>query len=164
MSGEVRIKGLRELNSFLQQLPPKMEKNVLRGALRAGSRVVAEEARLRAPEKTGLLRQGIKVSTGGKGGTVIAKVKVTGKHAFIAPWLEFGTAAHAITAKKGGWISFGGVFAKSVQHPGIQPRPFMRTALDAKAQPAVIAAAEYMKRRLATKHGLETADLEIEEE
>ena len=60
MSGEVRIKGLRELNSFLQQLPPKMEKNVLRGALRAGARVVAEEARLRAPEKTGLLRHGIK--------------------------------------------------------------------------------------------------------
>ena len=162
MSGEVRIKGLSELHAFLQQLPEKMEKNVLRGALRAGARVVASEVQQRAPVRTGLLRGGVKVSTGGRGGTVVAKIKVTGKHAFVAPWLEYGVGAHQIAAKKGGWMAFAGVSAKSVQHPGIQPRPFMRPALDSRAQAAVVAAAEYTKKRLATKHGLDTKDVEIE--
>ena len=159
---EVRVKGLSELNAFLQELPSKVEKNVLRGALRAGARVVQAEAKANVPVDTGTLRAGLKVSTGGKGGMVMAKVKATGKHAFVAPWLEFGVGAHAITARKGGWLFFGGAFAKSVDHPGIAPRPFMRPALDSRAQAAVVAAGEYMKQRLASKHGLDTADIEIE--
>lgn len=164
MSGEVRVKGLKELNAFLQQLPPKLEKNVLRGALRSGAKVVMEEAKARAPVATGTMRDGLKVSTGGKGGTVIAKVKVTGKHAYLAPWLEYGTAAHVITAKGSGWMFFGGMFARKVEHPGISPRPFMRPALDGQAAQAVLAAANYMKQRLQSKHGLDTADIEIEVE
>jgi hypothetical protein len=38
----------------------------------------------------------------------------------------------------------------------------MRPALDAQASAAVVAAAEYMKDRLATKHGLDTSDVVIE--
>ena len=102
------------------------------------------------------------LNTTGSEWTVVAKIKMTGKHAFVAPWLEYGVGAHQIAAKKGGWMAFGGVFAKSVQHPGIQPRPFMRPALDSRAQAAVVAAAEYTKKRLATKHGLDTKDVEIE--
>jgi hypothetical protein len=37
----------------------------------------------------------------------------------------------------------------------------MRPALDQQAQAAVIATAEYMKNRLATKEGLDTADIVI---
>lgn len=159
---DVRVKGLKELNSFLQQLPAKLEQNVLRGALRAGAQPVAEDARDNAPEKTGELKAGIKVSTKSRRGRVTASVKLTGKHAYLGKWLEYGVAAHQITAGKGGWLFFGGNFARSVEHPGISPRPFMRPALEKRAQEAVLAAANYMKQRLATKHGLDTSGVEVE--
>ncbi len=161
---DVKVKGLADLNKFLQQLPAKVEQSVLRGALRAGANVVMAEAKANVPVDSGQLRDGLKVSTSSRRGRVTAKVKATGKHAFIAPWLEYGTAAHKITAKKGKGLFFGGLFVKGVQHPGSRPKPFMRPALDGRAQDAVVAAAEYMKRRLATKNGLDTSSVEIEAE
>ena len=164
MSGLVHVKGLSEINKFLQELPAKVEKNILRGALRAGAKPVLEQAKANAPVKTGVLAKGLKISTSGKGGTVIAKVKAGGKHAFVAPWLEYGTAPHKITSKGGGWLFFGGLFAKSIDHPGLSPRPFMRPALDTQANAAVLTAANYMKNRLASKHGIDTADIQIGDE
>lgn len=167
MSNMVRVKGLSELNKFLQELPAKMERNVVRGALRAGAKEatlpeVKAQLQSNGSVKTGALAAGLKVSTGGRNGTVIAKVKVTGKHAFVAPWLEYGVGAHRIVASKDKSLIFGGLFAKSVDHPGFSPKPFMRPGLDASATQAVVRAAEYMKKRLATKHGLDTSDVEIE--
>jgi len=161
---DIRVKGLADLNKFLQQLPAKVEQSVLRGALRAGANVVMAEAKANVPVDSGQLRDGLKVSTSSRRGRVTAKVKATGKHAFIAPWLEYGTAAHKITAKKGKGLFFGGLFVKGVQHPGARPKPFLRPALDGRAQDAVVAAAQYMKRRLATKNGLDTSSVEIEAE
>ena len=161
---DVKVKGLADLNKFLQQLPAKVEQSVLRGALRAGANVVMAEAKANVPVDSGQLRDGLKVSTSSRRGRVTAKVKATGKHAFIAPWLEYGTAAHKITAKKGKGLFFGGLFVKGVQHPGSRPKPFLRPALDGRAQDAVVAAAQYMKRRLATKNGLDTSSVEIEAE
>ena len=161
---DVKVKGLADLNKFLQQLPAKVEQSVLRGALRAGANVVMAEAKANVPVDSGQLRDGLKVSTSSRRGRVTAKVKATGKHAFIAPWLEYGTAAHKITAKKGKGLFFGGLFVKGVQHPGSRPKPFMRPALDGRAQDAVVAAAQYMKRRLATKNGMDTSSVEIEAE
>jgi len=161
---DIRVKGLADLNKFLQQLPAKVEQSVLRGALRAGANVVMAEAKANVPVDSGQLRDGLKVSTNSRRGRVTAKVKATGKHAFIAPWLEYGTAAHKITAKKGKGLFFGGLFVKGVQHPGARPKPFLRPALDGRAQDAVVAAAQYMKRRLATKNGLDTSSVEIEAE
>lgn len=158
---DVKVKGLKELNTFLQQLPAKLEQNVLRGALRAGANVVRETAKANVPVDTGTLRDGIKVSTRARRGRVTASIKVTGKHAYVAHWLEYGTAAHRIVAKGKG-MYFGGKIVKSVEHPGARPRPFMRPALDARARDAVVAVAEHMKKRLATKHGLDTASVEIE--
>lgn len=158
---ETHVKGLAELQKFLDQLPAKLEANVMRSALRAGANIVKAQARQNVPVKTGKLRDGLKVSTSSRRGVVTAKVKATGKHAYVANWIEYGTAAHAITAKKGGFLSFGGIFAKSVQHPGAAPKPFMRPALDSKAQEATIAVGEAIKKRLASKHGLDTSDVEI---
>jgi hypothetical protein len=157
------VKGGKELNEFLQQLPVKMEKNILRGAMRAGANVVAPVVQLDAPKATGALSMGVKVSTSARAGRVMAKIKLTGKHAFLGKWFEFtGVKAHAIKARSGGFLFFGGLFVKSVQNPGFQPRPFMRPALDAQSQPAIAAIAGYIKGRL-TKQGLDTSDVEIDE-
>lgn len=176
---EIKVRGLSELNQFLQQLPAKIEANVLRGALRAGAKVILMEARRLAPVGPpnsenarlyggyeGALRDSIRVGATSKRGRITAYVKAGGKSAktkadvYYAHFLEYGTAAHKITAAKGGWLFFG-KFAKAVMHPGIQPRPFMRPALESQAQEAVLAAANYMKARLASKHGLDTSDVEI---
>lgn len=162
MSGAVKIKGLQQLNKFLQQLPAKVEANVLRGALREGAKPVMEAAKANVPVKTGKLRDGIKSSTRLRKGRVTTSIRVTGKHAYIGKWMEYGVAAHQITAAKGGWLFFGGKYAKAVQHPGLSPRPFMRPALESQATAAVLAAANYMKKRLALKNGLDTSGVELE--
>lgn len=160
---EIHVRGLAELQKFLDTLPVRVEKNILRGALRAGMKPVFAQAIANAAkaEKSGKLKNSLKIGTSARGGTVTAKVKTK---VFYAKFVEFGTKAHFITAKKGGWLSFGGIFAKSVWHPGIPkgPHAFMRPALDSQAGAAVVAAAEYMKARLASKHGIDTSHIMLD--
>jgi len=52
---------VRKLNRKLKTLESKVEKKLTRQALRAGARVIAKEAKLRAPVDTGTLRSKIKV-------------------------------------------------------------------------------------------------------
>lgn len=54
VGGMVQIHGLAELQRTLDQLPAKIEANVLRGALRAGANVIANEARRLVPVANGL--------------------------------------------------------------------------------------------------------------
>ena len=91
-----------------------------------------------------------------------SNLKATGKHRSIAHLVEFGTSAHNIAAKFVGWLSFMNIFRKEINHPGAKPRPFMRPALDSQAQTATIAVAEYMKKRLTTKEGLDASHVKIE--
>jgi len=165
---EQHIKGLKELNAFLQQLPVKIERNVLRGALRAGAvKELLPEAQANlmgvGAVDTKELLNGLRVGTRAKGGIVTGYVKAGGPHAYLAHWVEYGVRAHNIAAKLKGWLSFGNVFVKEVAHPGIKPRPFMRPALDRSGTAAVNEAARYMRDRLESKHGLDRfIDVEVE--
>lgn len=166
---EVHVKGLAELQQLLDTLPAKMEANVMRGALRAGMMPVLEAAQKNlhasGAAKTYELMSGLKVSTRIKGGTVLSRLRATGKHAFIAHWLEFtGAKPHDIKPKKRKSLFIAGVFGEIVHHPGFRARPFMRPALDGQAQSAIVATAEYIKRRLSTKNGLDTSEINIEVE
>lgn len=159
---DTHVKGLAELQKFLDTLPAKVEKNIMRGALRAGMKVVQPVAKENVRKVSGLLAAGLKIGTRSRGGRVTAMLRATGKHGFVAKWIEYGTKAHNIAAKLGRDLSFGGIFRGVVAHPGAKPKPFMRPALDGQAQGAVIAAAEYVKNRLATKQGLDTSYVMIE--
>jgi len=160
----INIKGLSELQTFLSQLPAKIEANVIRGALRAGVKPIRDAAKSAAPTGEpsetnkqryrlyqGALRDSIRISgridrrDGKITASIIAggKSKKTGADPFYAHFIEFGTKPHG-------------------KHPGIQPRPFLRPAMDAQAGAAVVAVGEYIKKRLATKHDLDTADIVIE--
>lgn len=163
MASDTRyVKGLAELQKVLDTIPKKMERNVMRGALRAGMRVVQPAAQARIHSVSGQLARGLKIGTRARGGFVIARLRATGRHAFLAKFVEFGTAAHVIAAKIGGWLQlFGGVFRKSVQHPGARPKPFLRPALDSMAGAAVVSAGEYIKGRL-TKQGLDVSHIRVE--
>lgn len=157
MRDEVHVKGLADLQKFLDTLTPRLEKNVMRSALRAGAKVIQAQAIANVPVKSGELRKSIKITTRARGGRITASVRTK---LFYGRFVEFGTAAHNIAAKRG-WLSFGGIFARSVQHPGAKPHPFLRPALDAMASAAVVAVGEQVKKRL-TKEGLDVADVLVE--
>jgi hypothetical protein len=163
MISEIKVNGLSELATFLQQLPEKMAAGVLRGAVRAGAKPIAEEAQRRVAHKSGELARGIKIATKKDGTKIIARVVITGKHAFVAYWLEYtGAAPHEIKARKAKTLFFDGDFREEVHHPGFHPEPFFRVALETRADEAISAAAEYVKSKLATKYGLDTSDIEVD--
>lgn len=155
------VTGLSELQRLLDTLPAKIEANILRGALRAGAKPILAEAKQNAAVASGALRDGLKIGTKSKGGIVTASVKAGGKHAYLANWIEFGTQRHTIAGKDGRVLYFGGQFVQQVSHPGARARPFLRPALDSQSQAAVIAVGEYIKKRLATKQGLDTSEIMI---
>lgn len=172
---DTTVKGLSALQAALDQLPAKIEANILRGALRAGAKVLAEEIKRNVPERTGALAQSIKFGAklDKRDGKVSAYARAGGRGkkgkpgVFYAHMVEFGTAAHIIQAPPGARLAVRGVFYSSVQHPGARKRPFVRPALDAKATAATQAVAEYIRTRLATKHGINVPaplDSEAEDE
>jgi len=168
----VKVKGKATLDAFLASLPAKLEVNVLKPALKAGAEVIADRQRqmVRSEE----VRGDIKTSTSAKDGVVTAKVQVKGKFAFIAPWLEFGTAAHFIKvsdeARKGrtvnrmnrqlreGSLVINGQFVgDTVLHPGARSYPFFRPGYDAAQDEAVAAIGAHIRAKL-TPSGINTPD------
>lgn len=160
-TSETRVKGLSELQRFLDQLPAKMESTVVRTGLRAGGKVFQQGAQALVPTLHGGLRKGIRVKLRRVGGKVIAQVISTGP-ANLPLWIEVGVQAHEIEPRKlkavslggaeGGFTADGGelVFAH-VHHPGVKPHPYMRPAMDANTERAVLAFANQIKRALARK-------------
>lgn len=148
---DIHVTGLAQLKEALAQFPLKLERNVLRGGLRAGARLIEAEAERLVPVKTGRLRESIRVSTRSRRGVVSASVKAGSREAFYARWIEFGTARHFIEAKDGGSLWIGGVWRKFVHHPGARSKPYLRPALDRMAVQAVYAMADYMRARIETE-------------
>lgn len=159
---EIRVKGLSDLQRALETLPARIERNVLRGALRAGANVIKPAAKANVHSVSGALAKSIKVRADARGGRVTASVYT--RH-FTAQWIEYGTKPHLVEPETRRALLIGGLFVRAwAKHPGGSPRAFLRPALDTHAQAAVVAAAEYMKARLATKHGVDTADIHVEPE
>lgn len=159
MADTVHVKGLADLQRLLDTLPAKIERNVLRGALRAGANVLMPIAAANIRSRSGETARSLKVRSDARGGRVTGSVYT--KY-FVARFLEYGTKAHLIHAANRQALSFGGGIYEFVRHPGARPRPFLRPALDTHGQSAVVAVGEYMKRRLLLKEGLDTADILLE--
>lgn len=152
MSDETIIGG-RELDAFLQLLPAKVEKNIMRAALRAGANEFKAEAKVNVPVDDGDLKRSIRVTTRTKSGTVYASVKAGGKKAPHWHFVEFGTKPHKIAPKGAGGLLIGGHVVGAVNHPGAKPKPFFRPALDSKSGQAITAVGAKIRERL-TKEGI----------
>lgn len=161
MASSVEIKGLAELHKTLQELPAKIERNVLRGGLRAGAQVMEAEAERLCPEglptldsvkrgaRIGELKRSIRVSMrANKSGVVRAQLKAGNKVAWYAHLVEFGTARHWIKPKSRKSLFIAGLFKEAIDHPGARPKPFMRPAFDGKWRQAIDAMADYIRTRL----------------
>lgn len=164
---EVNVRGLADIERALQQLPDKLTRNVLRGALSAAARQIAEEARATAPRVTGELADSIRVSSRIVRGQPQASVKVGGRvrgkwTAFYAHMVERGTKAHEIRPKGAKSLFFAGITARLVNHPGARARRFLQQAADTRAAAAVEALKSYCRKRLA-REGVDVPDPEPEE-
>lgn len=156
---EFKLTGGKEVSALLQQLPVQMEKKIMRNALAAGARIIRDEARARAPGKSGKMRRAINVQTNVINGTVIAKIRMKGKHTYIGIFMEYGVKPHMIsvgkvkrrkgeaTASARLAMKIGDDFVgRSVLHPGVTAKAFLRPAMDARANDAVAAIGEYIGR------------------
>ncbi len=169
---EIHIKGAEGLYQALQDLPVKLERNILRGAMRAGAKEIEREAKALTPVADGKLRASIRVSVNVRRGQVKARIIAGNKEAWYAHMVEGGTAPHIIQADvqglglrdrrgrdiaistanraiKRGFLALGnGVFAESVSHPGAKPHPFMKPAFEARHQAAIERITDYIRARL----------------
>lgn len=142
------LRGGAELDKLLEELPKRVATRLGRNAVNAGARVIAAEARRRAPVETGDLKKAIRVRSKRSRlpitlrlNSVEATAGVGGREGPLAHIIEFGTAPHRIVASPGKVLRFevgGDVrFAKAVQHPGAAPKPFLRPAAESKAGAAL---------------------------
>ena len=146
---EIEVKGLAGLQALLDELPARIEGNVVRGGLRAAAKVVEMEAKRLCPVgKTGDLRDSIRVTLRSKHGHISATVKAGNARAFYAHMVEFGTARHWIKPKNRKSLFVAGLLREAVDHPGAKKEPFMRPAIDGKADEAIDAMAVYLRERI----------------
>lgn len=165
---DAHVKGLRELGQMLQALPVKLERNIMRGAMRAGANVILEQAKVNVPVAepsdrnrerygayAGALRDSGRVGGRSRKGRVTSYVRFGGKTksgvpVFWATWAEYGTKPHS-NGRRG-------------MHPGARPNPFLRPAADTAQGEAVVAVGKYVYRRLEQRGGWDLADIVVEEE
>lgn len=98
---KVKVEGAAELQALLKSLGTKLEKKVLKSALRKAARPVLTEIRANAPEKTGLLKKSFTVrALKTRRGVVGVKV-TTNKRAPHAHLVELGTTMRKHKSGKG---------------------------------------------------------------
>jgi len=125
----------------LKKLSEKVQKRVVKGAIRASAKPIIQEAKALAPYKTGNLRKSIGVIKGKDKGTVVTyhiSPRKGGKYdGFYGYWIELGHILREKGKKKKG---------KVIGH--VAPRPFLRPAFENKGEESIKAFKEYMKKRL----------------
>lgn len=161
MSRTIPQKGLSEVINNLSALGKRIESQAIRSGLTAAGGVIRDEARIRAPKATGKMAKSIKTGSARKNqdGSYSVSVRLVGEHAYLGFFHEYGVRPHLIasTATGEGRVAVrkaaegkGKVGAKVmkigdryvsgiVSHPGHAAHPFMRPALDAKAEEAITA-------------------------
>jgi HK97 gp10 family phage protein len=145
----VTVRGTEALIAKMRQLPNEVEFKIMANAVVAAANVFQKEARALVPKRTGTLARAIRVVKTSSKTQVGAKVVLKGKHAFLGKWMEWGTAAHLITAKRKISLYIGGKpVGRQVTHPGIRPQPFMRPATDNKMGEATATVRDFLERHV----------------
>ena len=175
-SGIRKLKGGPELLKVLDQFPEDLERNVLRGALRAGAKPIQEQAKENVRRRSGKLAKAIVVGSRVEEGQPRGYVRLRGSHSFIGLFLEFGVKWHLIKVSEkdrsrlgkktrhgfkrdslrilsrkvsAGSLKIGKDFVGPVvEHPGFASKPFLRPALDRAASAAIKAVGDYIFRRV----------------
>ena len=165
---QTQISGLKELDDLLKGLPAIIEGRIMRGALRSGQQVLATAAknilRQNGSIDSGALERSIRVRFKRKSekfGWVRSYVIAGDKEAYYSHIIEFGSASfytgngetvggpYTIKGKKGkSLLIAGGNPVKSIVHPGVRPKPFMRPAFDMYSDASIDAVVNYLEQRI----------------
>ena len=116
----------------IDDMPNVLKRKYLTKAAKAGAQVQLDMMRDLCPVATGNLRDSLIMSVARESNAdeVVVRTGPDKKMGYIAHFIEFGTGAHEIRADaKSMLASEFDVFGKTVSHPGIKARPFMRPAL-----------------------------------
>ncbi len=142
---QIETRGFETLERALIQLPIRNSKNVLRRSIRAGIKVVLDQAKLNVPIESGLLRKslGIQFRRGRPGVVKVQMGPRKNRDKKKDPWyahlVEFGTRSHSV--RKRDFLSRARRSGRQTRgaklHPGARARPFLRPAFDTKAQAAI---------------------------
>lgn len=149
MAELVHVQGLKELSQALKALPENIARNVLRGAVNAGARLVREEARQKAP----VMQEA--VPNHQPPGTLKRSIVST----FVRELSNLQQVTYFVAVRQGkryrhqgkaGTLSQDAYYWRFVEFgtSKMSARPFMRSAFEAKKQEAVQAMAEYLAKRI----------------
>lgn len=164
-----QVKGRSAVSTYLtRDLPEQLISRVLRGAARAGAKVIADEAKARSVSVD--VSDAIIIRSRTVDQRIIVRITVKKGWAYArALWLEYGTAPHFISVadhQRGGQgvgrinakvneaggdgslVINGAFVGDTVWHPGARPHPFLRVSLDLKATEAISTAQAYINARV----------------
>jgi hypothetical protein len=156
-------RGRASVDALFATAQEKLER-VLRGAGRAGGKVIADEAKDRTTSEE--VREDIRIRARASDGRIVVTIDVKpGWGRSVGTWLEYGTSGHYITVddsqrqgmtasrinrvgKAGTLVINGKPVGSTVWHPGARPHPFLRPALDVKERDAIAKAQSYINARV----------------
>lgn len=142
---EVSIKGFENLAQALKSFPQTVARRILSRSVYAGAVVVRDDARARAPVKTGKLRKSIKIKSAKSRRGTIEKVFRVYVAAYYGHMVERGTRAHRITRVNAKALKIGRDYIVEFEHRGATRKPFLRPALDENTRAIVDAMRDKLK-------------------
>ena len=146
MADEMRVEvvGLEDVVDALRELGADMESAVEAIAL-AAAEPMARTVAAKAPGKIG---DAIVTETTEKSKSRVTVSVGPSRKAWIARFVEFGTGAHTVTARKQRALKLYGlnIYRKRVEVVGVAARPFMRPAFDTGQSASQTAAANAAKK------------------
>ena len=140
----VEVRGLKELNEALRQLPDRIARNVLRGATSAGAAVIRKEAKVKAPVYTGQVSAGHPPP--GTLRRAVYQKQIRELSSLVKQTFYVGVRVGRNASKKGldafywRFIEFG-----TSKQPA---RPFLRPAFETKKLEAIAAIKQYLTDRI----------------
>lgn len=171
------VRGKSAVKQFFAETPAKLT-NVLRGAGRAGAKVVSDEIEVLTPSEE--VRDNLRTRTKADDGRIVVTIDVKpGWARSLGTWLEYGTSPHFVSvddSQRNGMsvgrinrrandadsshsLVIGGNFVgATVFHPGARAHPAFRPALDVKEVEALAAAQAYINSRVRPSGIVTTAE------
>jgi len=131
---EIDIRGLDDAIKKLKKLEEKVQKKVARGTARAAAKPFVEEAKRRAPVKTGNLRKSI--------GIIAKRSKTPG---IVRFWVGPRSGRHLKSdGFYGAFVEYGHQIKKDKKVVGtVSPKPFIRPAAESALEKSINAAKKY---------------------
>lgn len=143
MSIEFSLSGFEDVERLLNTFPEKVEKRLIKGALRKGALVLKKIAKSNAPVGTGKLRRSLAHRTG-RGPIAQVYVKGGKDGGWYANFVERGTEKHSL--RKGAKLARGTKQDQTIIHPGTRANPFLSKSLDQGYEQTLNAIAEELSR------------------